>query len=655
MLMVPRTLIDDAKEKLGDRNWEIICDCYGIANDTTLRQRKACCPKHVEHTASFCYNDKKYYAHCFGCGCTVDVITALEESGLTYIDAVKKIFEEAGISYNFSEQHVKTEKKNYIYPTLPPQDNDRTKVEQYWSVRRVSKKALDFCDVRADEYGNSVFITYNPQDVATDVKYKPTELHRAPGSPKMWHQKGTSSSENLFNMNRVTPTMPLVIAEGEPDVLSFVTAGYTNVVSPLSGATSYEWIKTNLEFLDQWTKIIVCGDHDEPGRKMNDNIRDRLGSWRVCVADIPDIYVDTSGNKHHIKDANEYLYWAGPEALLSAVTNPKESEIPSVVNFSDIAELDMSQMPGIETGFKEVDKVLTKLFFGTLTLLAGRSGAGKSSFTNALIANSIEQGYPVFLFSGEMLPEYTKSWLMAQLAGPRHMCAHTGKNGDVYYTVNDDVKYDINSYMNNQLFLYREDFPRDEDSILTSMEDNVRKYGVKLLILDNLMTINLKNTSDDKLESQKQFISRLIAFAAKWQVAVLLCCHLRKRMSGEAPTTDIDLDSIAGSSDITNLAHRTIGLRRVSKQEKQDIESPYNNYDVVINIAKDRMGGHIDQDIPMHYDVSSRRFYSDYAEYDHKYPWDKTVYRKQLPLPQCLERQQAGYEDAVFGKEKDTA
>ena len=89
---------------------------------------------------------------------------------------------------------------------------------------------------------------------------------------------------------------------------------------------------------------------------------------------------------------------------------------------------------------------------------------------------------------------------------------------------------------------------------------------------------------------------------------------------------------VAGTSNIVNLATRTISLRRITDKEKENENFKFRNYDVVITILKDRIFGST-KDIPCHYDKVSRRFCSDYAEFDKQYKWDTNVYTDKLDYP----------------------
>ena len=109
---------------------------------------------------------------------------------------------------------------------------------------------------------------------------------------------------------------------------------------------------------------------------------------------------------------------------------------------------------------------------------------------------------------------------------------------------------------------------------------------------------------------------------------MVLIAHPRKTQD---INSDIEMYDISGTSNIINLAMRLIGLRRVSKKEKEEPKAKWRNYDVVLTVIKDRLLGKADFQMGLWYDLVSRRFYTDYAEYDVQFAWDDRVYTDKLP------------------------
>lgn len=648
-MQIDREAILQAKEKLGDRNAQIIVEELGIT-DFDEKNMKCCCPFHQEDHASFIYNKKAFNFRCFGsCGRSYDILDVFMYKGATYAEACKKLFELAEMPYSFGELGVKT-KRHYRYPHEVP-CTDKSKVYAYFEQRKISRETLDALDVRQDSEGNAVFNYYDTNDVLTMVKYKPSHKVQH-GQAKCWCQQNSDTAPLLFNMNRINVNSPLLICEGEPDCLSAIEAGFKNAVSVPLGSSNLHWIDENLEWLDQFESIIICADNDDAGVKMQKECVPRLGSWRTKVVDIPAIPIGNTGRA--TKDLNEILYVCGKDKVLELILDAKDSPVPSVADLSDVEPTEYEDVDGVTTGLKAIDDELMRLFFGTLTIVSGQPGSGKSSLLTQLACNSLDNDIGTWLFSGELPNGVEKSWFNYIFAGPRNITDAISRRGNPYKKISTMTLAEVNKTYKGRWHIYRDDYDNTLDKLIASMTDTVRKYGARCLILDNFMCIDTE-TSEEELRSQTDTIKKLIEFAKKYQVAVILVCHPRKMDAG----TNVGIYDIAGTSNIVNLAHRTIGLRRVTDAERENA-AKYSEkrrqllkYDVIVTIVKDRMFGRQNIDVGLYYDPASRRFFSDMDEYDRRFSWDKKEYKEPLPLPPQLLAEERASEDEAFGAVND--
>lgn len=648
-MQIERDVIMQAKEKLGDENARIIVEELGIT-DYDERDMKCCCPFHAENHASFIYNKKAYNFRCFGaCSRSYDILDVFMLKGMTYNQACRKLFELAGMPYSFGELGVKT-RRQYHYPKEVVCD-DKTKVYDYFKRRKISRSTIDYADVRQDDEGNTVFNYYDTNDVLTMVKYRPSRKVNK-GENKCWCQKGADTTPLLFNMNRVNATVPLLICEGEPDCLSAIEAGFTNAVSVPLGSTNFGWIEENWEWLEQFDSIIICSDNDEAGLKMQKECIYRLGSWRTKVVEIPHFYIDEkTQTKRAINDLNEVLFYFGKEKVLELILDAKESPVPGVVDFSDIEDIDLDALDGIPTGLPNLDRYLMKLFYGTLNIVTGINGSGKSSFLNQVICQCLDRGENAYLFSGELPNFQAKNWLNFIFAGQRNV-KECSFNDSVFYKVTPEAKKAISEFYRGRLYIRKDGESNKKTDIIKSMEDSVRKYGTKLLILDNMTAMDLEGNDNNKYDKQAELIMELIAFAVKFNVVVILVVHPHKiDMMRRLNKMDVQ-----GISAIIDLAHRIISLYRVQEKDKQG-EPKLNGSgwrvkpikaDVIIDILKDRLTGYESRSIEVFYDRPSKRFFTTEAELDYRYKWDKTPYKTPLPFPpqQLLEAEE---DDEVFG------
>ena len=626
-MLIDKKDIERAKEKLGDNNATIIAELLGL-EDYDDKNLKACCPYHIEDTPSFIYNKKNYTFHCFGCGKTVDVIDVyMEEKNATFLEAVQWLFGKTGMEFSCPEQHVQTIPR-YKYPHEESLSNDRTLVYQYLASRGISKNVVDYLDIRADKNGNIAFLTYDPYDTLTVVNYrKPRKIEH--GESKCWFQKDADAADLLWNMNRVNNTKPLVITEGQIDCASVVQAGYLNCVSVLKGSQGMGWIENCWDWLKQFESIIIFSDGDAPGIKMRNEIINRLGAMRCKYVEVPkELEYKDTGKMVPVKDASEILQCKGEKYLLDLINQAKDIPITSVAKLSEIKELNPTQMDGFEVGIQELDRELMKIFTGGVTLLTGLPSAGKTTFLNQVVLSAMDSGYKTFFFSCELLNGMSKGWFNQVAAGRRNMHGIRLRNGSDFYVVNDDAKVSITKFYDDMFYIYRDEEENSEDKLFESMELCATKKGLRLFVIDNLMTVQLKMETSDMNKAQTDFMNRLIKFSMKYDVAVVCIAHPRKLQSG----ADIGLFDIAGSQNIVNLATRTIGLKRVKEEEKRNASNKWYGYDVVISIIKDRIFGST-KDIPVYYDKVDRRFFSNYEEFDRIYKWDTKEYFEKLTYP----------------------
>ena len=622
---IDKDLIQEAKEKLGDKNAFIIAEIQKLKGFDE-KNLKAFSPLREETVASYVYDRKRFRFKDFGSASySADIIDALMENGKTFLEACQYLFNQAGITYSFGEMNVRT-KHQYRYPHEEPL-NDREHVKDYLGKRGINPNTIDYLDIREDKYGNAVFNYYDTNDVLTLVKYRPSRtVDKANGEIKTWCQKDADTTPLLFNMNRVNSGKALLITEGELDAASAICSGYSNTVSVPFGAGNFHWIEENWDWLEQFSEIIIWADNDEPGEKMRKECIYRLGSWRTKYIQTPQSF-EKDGKRFRLNDINDCLQVGGKDLVMQLIGEAKDVPVTSVIDYSDIEELDMSQVGGIKTGLKPIDKVLQKLYFGTLTILSGRPGSGKTSLIDQTAAMAMDNGDSVFLFSKELPPRLSANWFNTIIAGRRNLREIEQPDGSSYYVVPYETQKKMQDFYKNKLLIYKDSEPNDCDSVLHSAEDCVRKYGAKLIILDNLMMLDLKASADNMNLAQTDLVNKLIAFASKFNVAVVLVAHPKKTQD---MTSDVSMYDISGTSNLINLAIRSIGLRRVSQKEKDDARNKWHNYDVVATIIKDRLFGKADIQIGMWYDLRSRRFYTDYEEFDKKFAWDDRNYFEKL-------------------------
>lgn len=636
-MRVDEAKIREAKERLGDRNAEIIQELFQMEKYDPVR-KIGCCPNpaHDDYTPSCSYNPKTFAFHCFGCGWGADVLEAwMQVEHCTFLEACEKLFREAGMSYDFTERGVLTQGKSYRYPK-PSYAPNKDIVYDYWAKRKISKETIDYLDIQQDTRGNTLFQYYDLNDVLVSVKVR---LSRAfdpkRDHSKIWHLPDADKTEVLYNINRINPEQPLIITSGEGDCATAIECGFYNAVSINGGDSNTQWVGECWDWLQQFNEIILVHDNDPSGEKFAREISTRLGEYRVKVVDIPTVHTKENGQRVRIKDLNELLFYEGKEAVQEAIVNAKESEIPSIIDYTEVPRFSMSDVEGFRTGLRDLDAALDKFYMGSTTVLTGAPGSGKSSLLSTLICRSVEQGFPCFVYSGELSNPSLKSWVDFVHAGQRGLNKYRSPDGlSEYYKIRPDVYDKINQTYHGKIFFYKDGFEQKVSKIMATAETVVRRYSVKTLIFDNMTSMDMENNDDNKWSKQDEFIREIIAFATRWNVCCLIVLHPKKMTEMRR----MNMYDLSGTSSSANLTHRILSLYRLQPRDKEPSTDRYGHvipgcpFDVTIDVLKDRFGSAGGRTIGLFYDVASRRFFDSPETLDHQYEWDTTDYRG-TPLP----------------------
>ena len=288
----------------------------------------------------------------------------------------------------------------------------------------------------------------------------------------------------------------------------------------------------------------------------------------------------------------------------------------------DIKKVNILDIPHFLTGFIEIDRCTKGLFEGDVTIVSGLNSSGKSSWLNSLILNVIEQGVRVSMWSGELQGFMLKSWVQMVAAGNTFL--KPTQYGDYWY-VPDDISHYIDEWLDDRLLLFDNDYPPEWSLLLNDMEVLVRR-GVKLFVLDNLMSMSIDIVNGSDNQKQTALIKQICDFAKKEMCHIILVAHPRKA-TGFLRKTDI-----SGTSDLTNAASNVLIVHRVNNDFKrlgsdffgEAYISQYYGFGNVVEITKNRLIGAQDTLCGLHYEVESRRFKNRIDECIH-YSWEKLI------------------------------
>lgn len=269
----------------------------------------------------------------------------------------------------------------------------------------------------------------------------------------------------------------------------------------------------------------------------------------------------------------------------------------------------------IKSGVFNLDEKIKGFALGELSVWSGGNGSGKSTLLSQLAIESFIKGNNVLMFSGELKDSRLMKWMNLQICG-RDNLAFDDSYG--YFYPKDIVK--TTEVSNNKLFVYDNELGNDINKIIFAIYDAVKTKNVKMVILDNLMSMNLSSYGQDKYEVQTRLITELSNMAKRLNIHIHFVCHPRKS------TSFLRKYDISGTADLTNIADNVFIVHRVDNDFKKQTSEMFKwneksnafQYDNIIEICKNREQGVHDVFIGQYFEVQTKRFLN-FKEENKKY------------------------------------
>lgn len=494
---------------------------------------------------------------------------------------------------------------------------------EYLLNRGISEKIAARYEITTQtEHSNIlVFPFYDEEGRMQFVKYRKTDFNKERDNNKEWCE--SNCKPILFGMKQCNlENKRLILTEGQIDSLSVAEAGIENAVSVPTGAKGFTWIPYCYDWMKKFDSIVVFGDFEKGKISLLEEMKSRFPNRIFHVR-----HEDYQG----CKDANELLMKYGKEAVRKAVENAKMIDLKNIIPLSEVKSVNIYELDKLKTGINELDRCLYGgLPFGTVCIIAGKRGDGKSTLGSQIMGSAIKQGYTTFTYSGE-LPNYLyKNWFDFQIAGPYHI-TENNKDGIVNRFITTKNQELINAWYQGKAYIYDSRIVEkdEQEDLLKTIRDGIKRYGISVILLDNLMTAMYldENRGSDKYDQQGKFVRELTRIALEFNVLILLVAHRRKNSF----TTDAN-DEISGSGDITNLASVTLSYDRMSKDEIDKGLDTEGQRKLII--AKNRLFGKINlKGIVLDYDEKSKRIYEKSKGFTWSMGWEEEWQQVNMETP----------------------
>jgi len=406
--------------------------------------------------------------------------------------------------------------------------------------RRLSEATLKrfrIAEGEIDKWGAAIVFPSKSADGSTTEMVKRVALKLDDKGKKVERTQG--GEKILFGKHTCDPGGDLVIAEGEIDAMSWAEAGAENVVSVPYGANNHHWLENDLEWVDQFDRVLIAFDDDEAGQQGAAKLADRIGREKCWNVSMP----------YGCNDANEALQVGRITELAECYHNAAIMKPATLRNWTDFVDDALIYLEGAScggSGFPTFFSGRFKIRPNEVTIWSGYAGHGKTAVLNQVIGDMCNAGERACIASMEISNQRTVATMIRQ---------QTQREAPT----REDV--DAMNWSTDQVFIFDKLGDCDWREMLAAFLFAFRAFGVTQFVIDSL---TLCGIDTDDYNQQRKFMDALAQFARNHPVHVHLVAHSRKGDEANLP----EKIEVHGSSSIGNLADNGITVWRNKKKEK---------------------------------------------------------------------------------------
>lgn len=271
---------------------------------------------------------------------------------------------------------------------------------------------------------------------------------------------------------------------------------------------------------------------------------------------------------------------------------------------------------GYPTGFKSLDEIVKGIRLGTLTILGGATGVGKSLFGLNLLRNLASEGARCDYFDLEN----------SDVVSHERLVSIWANKPTAYFKQNHEEAAEIIwKYQDHISYFSNDDLERFGGGIETLIK-LIAVSKSRIILIDPLQALETETSSQNQYNEQGKIVKVLKELAQRKDKAIILCHHLRKSSgtSGEW-VADIDdlkeqkyripsIEDFRGSGKIVDYATDVWGIvRTISSPTKEGRGKTF------LRILKNRSG--FTGDVKLFFNEETLRFHeltpkstADYAD-----------------------------------------
>jgi twinkle protein len=422
---------------------------------------------------------------------------------------------------------------------------------------------------------------------------------------KTFFWQGSSTGTGLFGQQLFQEGGKYItITEGECDAMAAyeLLGSKWPVVSLKNGAAgAVRDIKSSLEFLEKFEKIVINFDSDTSGREAARKAARLFTPGKALILSLPEEF----------KDANDMLRSGNHKAYTIAWWASKTYTPSGIMSAKDILSKyhDRPEKESIPYPWHGLNEKLYGLRTGELVTVTGGTGLGKSSITRELehwLIKNTQDNVGIIALEEDYYK--TADCLVSIEANARLYIDHIRKE---YPKEQLDTML-ANLFGNDRVWIHSHFGSNDIDEIFAKVRYMIVGLDCKWVVVDHLHMLLSASADGDERRTIDTIMHKLRSIVEETNAGLILVSHL-KRIEGNRGHENgvtVNLSHLRGSQSIAQLSDCVLALER-----NQQSDDPNEANTTHVRVLKSRYTGDVGMATHLMYDKETGRL-SEIIDYE---------------------------------------